>query len=119
MGDGASIRPLRDKWIPNHPSNMVLFPANEGQWEWRVSDLIDPFLRCWDRDSVLQIFQKEDAEEILRIPLSRRNIPDSVMWPHTKDGIYTVKSGYHVAIELLKIEKNWAEGSSSSPSNRV
>ena len=119
VGDGASIRPLRDKWIPNHPSNMVLFPPNEEQWEWRVLDLIDPFLRCWDRDSVLQIFQKEDAEAILRIPLSRRHIPDSVMWPHTKDGIYTVKSGYHVATELLKIEKNWAEGSSRSPSNKV
>ena len=25
VSDGASIRPLRDKWIPNYPSNMVLF----------------------------------------------------------------------------------------------
>ena len=51
--------------------------------------------------------------------MSRRQIPDSVMWLHTKDGSYTEKSGYHVATELLKIEKNLAEGSSSSPSNKV
>ena len=29
VGDGASIHPLRDKWIPNHPSHMVLFPPTE------------------------------------------------------------------------------------------
>ena len=98
---------------------MVLFQPTEEQWEWRVLDLIDPFLRCWDRESVSQNFHKEDADAILRIPLSRRQIPDSVMWLHIKDGSYTVKSGYHVATVLLKIEKNWAEGSSSSLSNKV
>ena len=119
VGDGASIRPLRDKWIPNHPSHMVLFPPTEEQWEWRVSDLIDPILRCRDRESVLRNLHKEDAEAILRIPLSHRHIQDSVMWLYTQDGTYIVKSGYHVASEILKIKKSWTESSCSPSSNKV
>jgi len=46
VADGSSISPLRDKWIPNHPSNKVFFPPNEDQWEWRVSEFIDPSTRC-------------------------------------------------------------------------
>ena len=84
-----------------------------------MSYLIDPFLRCWDKESVLLNFHKEDAETILRIPLSRSHIQDSVMWLHTQDGTYPVKSGYHVAYEILKIEKNWAESSHSPLSNKV
>lgn len=64
-------------------------------------------------------FHKQDAEAILRIPLSRRHIQDSVMWLHTQDGTYTIKSSYHVAVEILKIEKNWTESSCSPPSNNV
>ena len=64
-------------------------------------------------------FQKEDAEAILRIPLSRRHIKDSVMWLHTQKGTYTVNSSYHVAAQLVKEEKNWVESSRGSPSNKV
>ena len=45
-------------------------------------------------------FHREDAEAILRIPLSHRNIPDSIVWLPNKDGEYTVKSGYFTAREL-------------------
>uniref|UniRef100_A0A7N2L6Q0 Uncharacterized protein n=1 Tax=Quercus lobata TaxID=97700 RepID=A0A7N2L6Q0_QUELO len=41
------------------------------------------------------------------------------MWLHTQDGTYTIKSSYHVAVEILKIEKNWPESSCSPPSNNV
>ena len=117
MDDGSSKSPLTDKWIPNHPSNKVLFPPNEDQWEWRISEFIDPSTRCWDREYVLLNFQKEDAEAILRIPLSHRHIKDSVMWLHTQKGTYTIKLTYHVAAQLVK-EQNWAKSSKGSPSNK-
>ena len=31
VGDGSSIHILQDKWIPNHPSNKVLFYPIEEQ----------------------------------------------------------------------------------------
>lgn len=117
VDDGSSKSPLTDKWIPNHPSNKVLFPPNEDQSEWRISEFIDPSTRCWDREYVLLNFQKEDAEAILRIPLSHRHIKDSVMWLHTQKGTYTIKSTYHVVAQLVK-EQNWAKSSRGSPSNK-
>ena len=57
-------------------------------------------------------FHREDAEAILCIPLSRRNIPDSLMWLPNKDGVYTVKSGYFIARELAS-EMDGREESSS------
>nr|XP_023901788.1 uncharacterized protein LOC112013629 [Quercus suber] len=65
---------MEDKWIPNHPSNMILFPTKYDEWEWRVSDLIDWRVNQWDRDRIYNIFHHFDAEAILRIPLSRRQV---------------------------------------------
>lgn len=41
-GNGSSIRVQEDRWIPiNHPTNKILFPANEDIGDLLVSDLID------------------------------------------------------------------------------
>ena len=39
---------------------------------------------------------REEAEAICRIPLSRRVVEDSVVWLHNKKGEYSVRSGYHL-----------------------
>ena len=41
VGDGSKIRVLKDKWILNYPTNKVLHPLVEEEWEWRVLELID------------------------------------------------------------------------------
>ena len=50
------------------------------------------------------MFDKEDAEAICRIPLSRRYVDDSIVWLSTKKGLFTVKSAYKVARELMRRE---------------
>ncbi|KAK9996960.1 hypothetical protein SO802_021646 [Lithocarpus litseifolius] len=102
--------------MEEYNGRLTYFEKRELLWEWRVSDFIDPSTRCWDREYVLLNFQQEDAEAILRIPLSRGHIKDSVLWLHTHEGTYTVKLGYHVAAQLVKEEKNWAKSSRGSPS---
>ncbi|XP_023920514.2 uncharacterized mitochondrial protein AtMg00310-like [Quercus suber] len=52
VGNGASINVMHDKWITNYPTCKVLHPPDEQEWEWRVSDLIDPNGRCWDRELI-------------------------------------------------------------------
>ena len=47
-------------------------------------------------------FQRLDVEAILRIPLSRRYVPDVLVWMYNKNGIYSVRSGYHTTRMLLK-----------------
>lgn len=76
---------------------MVIHPLQEDEWEWWVVELIDWTTRTWDRQLVETKFHSEDAEAILRIPLSRRHSIDKLFWLHNREGKYSVKSGYHLA----------------------
>ena len=79
--------------------------------EWRVSELIDWTTLDWDRGVLTTKFHRKDMEAIIKIPLSRRQVPDSIMWLPNKKGIYMVKSRYHMA-RLLSQEVDGLEGSS-------
>ena len=38
------------------------------------------------------------------MPLSRRHVSNSIIWFHDKNGMYSVKSGYHVARQVMRDE---------------
>ena len=67
-----------------------------------MSELIDTELHGWRRDTILEKFGAEEAAAICKIPLSQRNIVDSVVWLHTKNGKYSVKFGYHLAWKVIR-----------------
>ena len=54
----------------------------------------------------MEKFNREDAEAICKIPLSHRRVSDVMVWLHNRKGIYSVRSGYHVARKVLR---EWAE----------
>jgi hypothetical protein len=58
---------------------------------------------------VKELFLPQEVTTILGIPLSFRNPADSLIWGATKQGIYTVRSGYH----LLLHERNQDEPGTS------
>ena len=76
VGNGNSIRALKDAWIPNYPTNKVLHPAPVIDEDCMVANLIDPDTGWWDREFVMQHFNQEDGKAILRVSLSRRVIND-------------------------------------------
>ena len=86
--------------------------------ECMVADLIDSDLHCWRRDLILDTFHINDAKAICNIPLSRRKGVDSVVWLHTKNGVYSVRSGYHKARKEMIIE-SWAKSSSSAEGQQI
>ena len=90
VGSGDEIRIRKDKWIPNYPSNMVQHPVAEDVEECMVANLIDPDLHCWRHDFIMDTFHISDAKTICNIPLSRRRGVDSIVWLHTKNGVYSV-----------------------------
>ena len=67
-----------------------------------MSELIDTKLHGWRRDTILEKFGVEEVVAICKIPLSRRNIVDLMVWLHTKNGKYSVKSGYHLARKVIR-----------------
>ncbi|XP_050217692.1 uncharacterized protein LOC126668545 [Mercurialis annua] len=56
----------------------------------------------WDALKIKRLFIDEDTTAILSIPLLIYLSQDRVIWHHNKDGIYTVKSGYHLVINEKK-----------------
>ncbi|CAN6562972.1 unnamed protein product [Malus baccata var. baccata] len=66
-----------------------------------VSDLIDQESSSWKVDLISANFQRDDVREILSIPLSKTGSRDRFVWHHTVNGIYSVRSGYGVAMDLM------------------
>ena len=50
----------------------------------------------------MTFFEKEDAEAIRRIPLSKMYVADSLVWLPNKKMLFTVKSAYKMARELMR-----------------
>ena len=94
VGNGSS---MGDKWIPNYPTNKVLHPIHELADGMAVSELIDPELHVWRGDMIMTLYHRDDAIVITKIPLNRRNVSDSIIWLHNKNGMFLVKSAYKVA----------------------
>lgn len=49
----------------------------------------------WNTQVIDQNFLPYGKERILQIPIGTNDDQDSILWMATKDGNYTVKSGYH------------------------
>lgn len=45
------------------------------------------------------MFNLEEADIVVSLPLTRLGAPDKIIWRVTKDGNFSVKSTYHLEIE--------------------
>jgi hypothetical protein len=62
-----------------------------------VNSLIGEQELQWKEDIIRKIFPEDIAGKIIGIPLSSDGCRDFASWPHTKSGIYTVRSAYNLA----------------------
>ena len=96
MGSGSSISVWNDLWLPTTRPR----PANKNQHnlypDLTVESLIDSTSRTWNTEAIRALVDPQDAKLIESIPLSRTQRVDRDGWHFTKNGKYTVKSGYQV-----------------------
>lgn len=79
-----------------------------------VSDLIDSE-SCTLKESVVEtIFSPEDCELINLIPLSTRLPPDRMIWHYDPKCLFSVKSAYALAIDMILQINNGASSSTLS-----
>ena len=64
-----------------------------------VSDLIDAQSNKWKIDVVHQNFLSQDVEAILSIPLCASGARDKIVWAEDKNGRFSVRSAYKMAME--------------------
>ncbi|KAH9651249.1 reverse transcriptase domain-containing protein [Citrus sinensis] len=103
IGDEKQVKISGNNWVKSfeipranpHPSLSM---------EAVVAELIDGSNK-WREDLIGQSFSKETAERILRTPLPKTPRPDKLVWHFDKHGIYSVKSGYQLAVNLESLDR--------------
>ncbi|XP_024019719.1 uncharacterized protein LOC112091106 [Morus notabilis] len=111
VGSGRNVTVFRDPWmppvaepleddvrLPRPHSFKPITPCSEGMEELLVEDLI--VNRQWDRSFVQANFLPVDQGVIFSIPLAYGMSKDRWMWHFDSKGLYTVKSGYKLAMEF-------------------
>jgi ribonuclease HI len=111
VGDGKSIKVKGDRWLPTPVSFSVQSPCSALQGNSRVAELIDYVNRRWNVPLIEANFTEEEAEVIKNIPLSPCLPRDRLIWRGTKNGIFTVRSAYHMEVERQAL----AKGECSNP----
>lgn len=94
VGNGNKIGVLDDPWIPSFPT-IQSSTYIHAESSLKVSNFISESGR-WYEHLVRQLFPNHISEAILDIPLNRRGCEDIRFWSGSKNGKYSVKSGYHV-----------------------
>ena len=101
IGNGDKVKIWSDKWIPNPETYKVLTPINPLMYNEKVSTLIDKERAVWKSELVNSIFLPYEASTILAIPLRSTLPQDRRVWFGTANGVFSVRSAYHVSHKQL------------------
>ena len=94
IGDGCSVSIWGSRWLPAKHSPKIISPCTGALADARVSALLDVENRAWKEDVLEENLLSFEVEMIKKIPLSHTDQTDTLTWPFTPTGEYTVKSGY-------------------------
>lgn len=115
VGNGANIRVFEDQWLPRAHSFKPITHQYEFGKDLYVADLINWEEGGWITPIVEEIFHPLGAEIITGMRLIDQSVEDEQIWHFTKDGIFSVRTAYHMWIELSIS----ASSASSSDSNKM
>jgi hypothetical protein len=112
VGDGRSIKIWGDRWLDSPYTFSIQTPIHVLDENARVSELIDEDAKWWKTEMIHEIFMEEEARRICSMAISPSTQCDKRVWVGTKNGEYSVRSGYH----LNKEQRVSSEGCSSDSS---
>lgn len=98
IGDGNTIRAWHDRWILQGEVGRPVGPPNENDQDLMVADLLTRGSNDWNVQKVKSLFPLI-YKEILSIIPSTLGAEGAFAWSPTKDGVYTTKSGYFIAMK--------------------
>jgi hypothetical protein len=108
IGNGDQVNIWKDNWLPSQNGFKVWSKQKEGCQHTFVKDLIEPNSNQWNHNTIDNIFLPFEANQIYKIPLADTTTKDDITWASSKDGSYSVKSGYHTVMQWKEIDKTHA-----------
>ncbi len=98
VGDGTKIPIKGSNWLLDEGHRRVLSPLTNVPMDTKIAELIHGSPPTWNVNKIQNLFLPYDAEAILKIPLSGRVQEDKLFWFSTRDGKYSVHSGYKLLL---------------------
>lgn len=92
--DGNSIRIWGDDWLPDAANTKIVTPLFPFLQDAPVSSLFKENSSSWDEEAIREIFEEQDSNLILSIPLPLVKRPDKLIWNDHSTGSFTVKGCY-------------------------
>lgn len=99
IGNGKSLIIINTPWLSD-TNDRYIQSSNEALLNQKVSSFMVTGERMWYRDLICDIFNDQDVEHILSIPL-RDEDTYNWYWTREKMGVYSVKSTYAVLQEAM------------------
>ncbi|XP_019153861.1 PREDICTED: uncharacterized protein LOC109150406 [Ipomoea nil] len=93
IGNGESTLIWAHPWLQDDHDPMVQTEMSAQLQEARVAGLIDQQTGTWDPSILTDLFQPNDVENIMKIPVSP-GYDDTWYWHGDLRGMYSVKNGY-------------------------
>ncbi|XP_019165689.1 PREDICTED: uncharacterized protein LOC109161653 [Ipomoea nil] len=93
IGNGQETLIWGHPWLQDNPSPMVQTVMPEPLRDAVVAGLIDQQTKTWDPHILTDLFEPEDVDRILKIPVSP-DYKDTWYWHNDVNGCYTVKDAY-------------------------
>jgi hypothetical protein len=114
IGDGKKVDVWTDNWIPRDGLMRPLghYPGREIS---RVDEILLDGGQGWNESKLREVLFDADVDDILKIPVGSAGTEDYLAWNYTKNGVFSVRSAYHLKMHLNSVRA----GSASSSTNLV
>lgn len=110
--DGADVNIATDRWLV---TGERILGNDIIQQDTRVAELMTS--HAWNVRKVFHLFPRDMARSILATPINPQILHDDVFWPHARDGKYSVKTGYKIALQDFGESRSTANSSTQRNSS--
>lgn len=101
LGDGNRIHVWFDPWLRGGTKKLTKPIVNSFDPNLLLNDLIDRDSVSWKVELLDELQEVDDAIEAKPMPLINLQGEDKPIWRFSKDGTYTVRTTYHMFMEVF------------------
>ncbi|CAJ2668628.1 unnamed protein product [Trifolium pratense] len=101
IGGGDKIHVMSDPWLRGNGERWIPSPQPEGMYNLFVRDLMVDNYKAWNVSKIRMLFPVQVAERIIATPLIGSVYVDKMVWEEERNGCYSVKSGYKLAMKCI------------------
>nr|XP_051207334.1 uncharacterized protein LOC127323201 [Lolium perenne] len=117
IGDGKKVDVWADNWIPRD-GLMRPLGHNPDKEISKVEEVLLDGGQGWNESKLGEVFFDVDVDDILKIPVGRAGTGDYLAWNYTKNGVFSVRSAYHLKMHLNSARSGSASSSTSLDDHR-